>query len=71
MSSALKQTLLEAVQASLTTAGRNGKDRTVEAFLLSEDAGQELDVAKDGQTRRAMLGALAQLAVTPVTPPRV
>lgn len=45
---------------------RNGKDWTVEAFLVSEDAGLALDVAKDAQTRRALLGALAQLAVTPV-----
>jgi hypothetical protein len=46
---------------------RNGKDWTVEAFLVSEDAGLSLDVAKDAQTRRAMLGALAQLAVTPLS----
>ncbi len=46
---------------------RNGKDWTVEAFLVSEDSAMELDVAKDGQTRRAMLGALAQLAVTPLS----
>lgn len=46
---------------------RNGKDWTVEAFLVSEDARLELDVAKDYQTRRAMLGALAQLAVTPLS----
>jgi len=46
---------------------RNGKDWTVEAFLVSEDSGMELDVAKDAHTRRAMLGALAQLAVTPLS----
>ncbi|MCE9589092.1 MAG: BREX-1 system phosphatase PglZ type B [Planctomycetes bacterium] len=54
---------------------RNGKDWTAESFLVSEDAGLGLDVAKDHQTRRAMLGAMAQLAVTPVSrlrgdPPR-
>lgn len=54
---------------------RNGKDWTVEAFLASEDSGMELDVAKDAQTKRAMLGALAQLAMTPLSrlqgdPPR-
>jgi hypothetical protein len=54
---------------------RNGKDWTVEAFLVSEDSGLELDVAKDTHTRWAMLGALAQLAVTPISrlrgdPPR-
>lgn len=46
---------------------RNGKDWTVEAFLVSEDSGMNLDVAKDGHTRRAMLGALAQLATTPLS----
>lgn len=45
---------------------RNGKDWTVEAFLVSED-GLGLDVAKDKQTRQAMLGALSQLAVTPIS----
>jgi len=45
---------------------RNGKDWTVEAFLVSED-GLGLDVAKDKETRQAMLGALSQLAVTPIS----
>ncbi|MDK2881006.1 MAG: hypothetical protein PWQ99_781 [Clostridia bacterium] len=45
---------------------RNGKDWTVEAFLVSED-GLGLDVAKDKQTRQAMLRALPQLAITPVS----
>ncbi|MDK2816725.1 MAG: hypothetical protein PWR22_1354 [Moorella sp. (in: firmicutes)] len=45
---------------------RNGKDWTVEAFLVSED-GLGLDVAKDKQTRQAMLRALPQLATTPVS----
>jgi len=46
---------------------RNGKDWTIEAFLVSEDGGLGLDVARDKQTRRAMIGALRQLAVTPVS----
>jgi hypothetical protein len=46
---------------------RNGRDWTVEAFLVSKDGGLGLDVAKDKYTRHAMLGALAQLAVTPLT----
>ena len=45
---------------------RNGRDWTVEAFLVSKDGGLGLDVAKDRHTRQAMLGALAQLAVTPI-----
>jgi hypothetical protein len=46
---------------------RNGRDWTVEAFLVSKDGGLGLDVAKDRHTRQSMLGALAQLAVTPLT----
>lgn len=46
---------------------RNGRDWTVEAFLVSKDGGLGLDVAKDRHTRQATLGALAQLAVTPIT----
>lgn len=45
---------------------RNGRDWTVEAFLVSKDGGLGLDVAKDRHTRQSMLGALAQLAVTPL-----
>lgn len=46
---------------------RNGRDWTVEAFLVSEDGGLGLDVARDKHTRRSMIVALGQLAVTPVT----
>ena len=46
---------------------RNGRDWTVEAFLVSEDGGLGLDVARDRNTRRSMIGALGQLAVTPIT----
>jgi hypothetical protein len=45
----------------------NGKDWTVEAFLLTEDGGLGLDVSRDQKTRMAMLGALPVLAGTPVT----
>ena len=45
---------------------KNGKDWTVEAFLVSEEGGLGLDVAHDANTRRAMLGALAELSTTPV-----
>jgi hypothetical protein len=46
---------------------RNGRDWTVEAFLVSEDGGVGLDVARDRHTRRSMITALGQLAVTPLT----
>jgi hypothetical protein len=45
---------------------KNGKDWTVEAFLVSEEGGLGLDVARDATTRRAILGALAELATTAV-----
>ena len=45
---------------------KNGKDWTVEAFLVSSDGGLALDVARDDATRSAMLGALGELADTPV-----
>lgn len=45
---------------------KNGRDWTVEAFLVSEEGGLGLDVARDATTRRAMLGALAELATTAV-----
>lgn len=60
------QPLVELQYRGTIWCQRNGKDWTAEAFLVSEDTGLGLDVAKDTQTRRAMLGALAQLAVTPL-----
>ncbi|HHX09982.1 MAG TPA: BREX-1 system phosphatase PglZ type B [Firmicutes bacterium] len=45
---------------------RNGRDWTVEAFLVAEE-GLGLDVSRDKQTRTAMLRALPQLATTPVS----
>ena len=45
---------------------KNGKDWTAEAFLVSEEGGLGLDVARDAATRRAMLGALGELATTSV-----
>jgi hypothetical protein len=45
---------------------RNGRDWTVEAFLVSED-GLGLDVAQDAKTHEAMLRALPLLAEAPIT----
>ncbi len=45
---------------------KNGKDWSVEAFLVAEDGGLGLDVARDVVTHRAMLGALTELATTSV-----
>ncbi|MGC1951791.1 MAG: BREX-1 system phosphatase PglZ type B, partial [Gammaproteobacteria bacterium] len=43
---------------------RNGRDWTVEAFLVSEDGGLGLDVARDARSRRSTLVALSELATT-------
>ena len=45
---------------------KNGKDWTVEAFLVAEEGGLGLDVARDVATRQSMLSALAELATTSV-----
>jgi len=45
---------------------KNGRDWTVRAFLVSGEGGLELDVAEDRLTTQSMLGALCQLATTPV-----
>ncbi len=45
----------------------NGKDWTVEAFLVSENGGLGLDVARDHKARQSMLGALDALATTPIS----
>lgn len=43
---------------------RNGRDWTVEAFLVSSDGGLGLDMAGDKATKQAMLGSLGRLATT-------
>lgn len=63
----LLQPMVELQYRGTVWCQRNGRDWTVEAFLVSDDGGLELDVAKDQQTHRAMLGSLTQLAVFPVS----
>ena len=45
---------------------KNGRDWTVEAFMVSSDGGLGLDVARDTATRQSMLGALPELATTSI-----
>lgn len=61
------QPLVELQYRGAVWTQKNGKDWTLEAFLISEDGGLGLDVSRDGRTRQAALGALSHLAVTPVT----
>jgi hypothetical protein len=60
------QPLVELQYRGVVWTQKNGKDWTVEAFLVSEDGGLGLDVATDRLTRQAMQGALSQLAATPI-----
>jgi hypothetical protein len=60
------QPLVELQYRGTVWAQKNGKDWTVRAFMVSEDGGLGLDVAEDNFTLRAMLGALAQIATTPI-----
>ena len=45
---------------------KNGRDWTVEAFMVSSDGGLGLDVARDTATRQSLLGALPELATTSI-----
>ena len=58
--------LVELQYRGICWTQKNGKDWTVEAFLVSEEGGIGLDVARDATTRGAMLRALAELATTSV-----
>lgn len=60
------QPLVELQYRGAVWTQRNGKDWTVEAFLVSGDA-LGLDVAKDARTREALLGALPKLAEVPLS----
>jgi len=58
--------LVELQYRGVTWKQRNGRDWTVEAFLVSNDGGLSLDVARDAATKRSMQGSLSRLALTPI-----
>lgn len=60
------QPLVELQYRGVVWTQRNGRDWTVEAFLVS-DEGLGLDVAKDAATRRSIMASLPVLADTPVS----
>jgi len=64
------KSLVELQYRGTVWAQKNGRDWTVRALLVSDDGGLALDVAEDRLTAQAMLGALSQLAIAPVTPLR-
>ena len=59
------QPLIELLYRGAVWHQRNGRDWTVDAFLVSED-GLGLDVAKDSRTHGAILRSLALLAPEPL-----
>ncbi len=59
------QPLVELLYRGRPWHQRNGRDWTVDAFLVSED-GLGLDVAQDARTREAALRSLVLLAETPL-----
>jgi hypothetical protein len=61
----LLQPLVELQYRGVVWTQRNGKDWTVEAFLISDD-GLGLDVLRDEATRTSLRSALPVLAETPV-----
>lgn len=63
------QPLIELQYRGAVWHQRNGRDWTVEAFLLSDD-GVGLDVALDNRTLEAMMRALPMLATEPLAPLR-
>lgn len=65
----LLQPMVELQYRGTVWTQRNGKDWTVEAFLMSDDA-LGLDVAKDEGTRRSMHASLTALVDTPLEPLR-
>ncbi len=58
--------LLELQYRGACWTQKNGKDWTLEAFLVSKDGGLGLDVARDAATRRSILRAAAELAATSI-----
>lgn len=62
----LLQPLVELQFSGTVWTQRNGKDWTVEAFLMSEE-GLGLDLSRDARTRQSLMAALARLAETPVS----
>ncbi len=58
--------LIELQYRGVVWTQRNGKDWTLEAFLVS-DEGLDLDVAKDEATRRSTYASLSVLAETPLS----
>lgn len=59
--------LVELQYRGVSWTQKNGKDWSVEAFLVSEDGGLGLDLAKDAQTKAAMITALPELVMRKVT----
>ena len=58
--------LVELQYRGVSWTQKNGKDWTVEAFLVSKNGGLGLDLSRDAATRHAIRRALTELATTSV-----
>jgi len=58
--------LVELQYRGICWTQKNGKDWTVEAFLVSEEGGLGLDMARDGETKKALRLALEEVAKSPI-----
>ncbi|MGI6162847.1 MAG: BREX-1 system phosphatase PglZ type B [Bacillota bacterium] len=58
--------LVELQYRGIVWTQRNGRDWTIEAFLVSKQ-GLGLDVARDNHTRQAMRRSVSKLVVTPIS----
>jgi hypothetical protein len=59
--------LVELQYRGVVWAQTNGRDWTIEAFLVSENGGLGLEMARDSKTRQSLMGAREALAVTPIS----
>ena len=61
------QPLIELQYRGVCWIQKNGRDWSVEAFMMSSDGGLSLDLASDEATKYALGSAISEVAVTPLS----
>lgn len=61
------QPLIELQYRGVSWIQKNGRDWSVEAFLMSSDGGLGLDLATDEATKYALGSAISEVAITPLS----
>jgi hypothetical protein len=61
------QPLIELQYRGVSWIQKNGRDWSVEAFMMSSDGGLALDLATDEATKYALGSAISEVAVTPLS----